>query len=44
LTADEVSALAAIAGNQELDEAALAAVAGGSADNNFNCFGCSGSA
>lgn len=42
LTTEEVAALAALAGSQELDEAALAAVAGGtkeSTDININC-GC----
>jgi hypothetical protein len=40
LTEEEVSALAAIAGSQELNEEALAAVAGGSrssTDININC-------
>ena len=37
LTEEEVSALAAIAGSQELNEEALAAVAGGSTDLNFGC-------
>jgi hypothetical protein len=36
LTEEEVSALAAIAGGQELNEEALSAVAGG-ADININC-------
>jgi hypothetical protein len=40
LTEEETTALAAIAGSEELDEAALAAVAGGSlgvSDGNGNC-------
>jgi len=36
LTEEEISALAAIAGSQELDEAALNAVAGGSTDTTIN--------
>ena len=39
LTADEVSTLAAIAGDQELSDAGLAAVSGGLFDNNCGCGG-----
>jgi len=37
LTQDEVSALAAIAGNEELSGEELSAVSGGVFDNNCNC-------
>ena len=37
LTEEEASALAAIAGNQELDDEALSAVAGGSLSTNNGC-------
>jgi len=39
LTDEEVSALAAIAGDQELSEAGLATVSGGFFDNNCGCGG-----
>lgn len=39
LTDEEVSALAAIAGDQELSEAGLASVSGGFFDNNCGCGG-----